>query len=143
MDGCLDEHRQRVHEAAARARSSTSSNSLFSRFDQPPGGQYVGWYQYFDRDINSLLGKHVPQPVPERYCGHGNMETCQSAIWNAIAAAGDELDRRAGHRRPGRLARRRDRGADPLRRRLPLTTMRYTNRPSGIQQVISFDGHRK
>ena len=22
------------------------------------------------------------------------------------------------------------------------TTMRYTNRPSGIQQVISFDGHR-
>lgn len=25
---------------------------------------------------------------------------------------------------------------------LPLITMAYTNRPSGIQQVISFDGHR-
>jgi hypothetical protein len=25
---------------------------------------------------------------------------------------------------------------------LPLKTMRYTNRPSGIQQVIEFDGHR-
>jgi hypothetical protein len=23
------------------------------------------------------------------------------------------------------------------------TTIRYTNRPSGIQQVISFNGHRK
>ena len=23
------------------------------------------------------------------------------------------------------------------------TTIRYTNRPSGIQQVISFKGHRK
>ncbi len=31
-------------------------NSLFSRFDQPPGGQYAGWYQYFDRDIRRLLG---------------------------------------------------------------------------------------
>ena len=31
-------------------------NSLFSRFDQPPGGQYSGWYQYFDRDIRKLLG---------------------------------------------------------------------------------------
>ena len=28
-------------------------------------------------------------------------------------------------------------------RPLPLKTMRYSNRPSGIQQVISFDGHRK
>ncbi len=26
---------------------------------------------------------------------------------------------------------------------LPLKTMRYANRPSGIQQVIEFDGHRK
>ena len=25
---------------------------------------------------------------------------------------------------------------------LPLISMRYTNRPSGIQQVISFKGHR-
>ena len=31
-------------------------NTLFSRFDQPPAGQYSGWYQYFDRDIRRLLG---------------------------------------------------------------------------------------
>ena len=43
--------------AARRARTR-----LFSRFDLPPGGQYDGWYQYFDRDIRALLGKKVKQP---------------------------------------------------------------------------------
>ena len=37
-------------------------NSLFSRFDQPPGGQYDGWYQYFDRDIRRLLGSRWRSP---------------------------------------------------------------------------------
>src|SRR4029079_11610955 len=32
-------------------------NTLFSRFDKPPSGQYSGWYQYFDRDVDTLLGK--------------------------------------------------------------------------------------
>jgi hypothetical protein len=38
--------------------------------------------------------------------------------------------------------------SDALRERIPFVpgllpyTMRYTNRPSGIQQVISFGGHR-
>ena len=36
-------------------------DSLFSRFNQPPGGQYSGWYQYFDRDIRQLLGMPVAQ----------------------------------------------------------------------------------
>ena len=33
----------------------TDLNSLFGRFDTPPGGQYNGWYQYFTRDIDKLL----------------------------------------------------------------------------------------
>ena len=37
-------------------------DSLFSRFNLPPGGQYDGWYQYFDRDIRELLGKEVKSP---------------------------------------------------------------------------------
>ncbi len=32
--------------------------------------------------------------------------------------------------------------APPQGRPLKLITMRWTNRPSGIQQVISFSGHR-
>ena len=44
-------------------------NSLFSRFDNPPGGQYNGWYQYFDRDIDKLLKIKQPQPFRNAYCG--------------------------------------------------------------------------
>ncbi len=87
-------------------------NSLFTRFSQPPGGQYDGWYQYFDRDIRRLLGVHVAQPFQNRYCGRGNSTACQQAVWNAIHAAGVRARRGSGHAQPGGLARGRDRGAD-------------------------------
>jgi acyl-homoserine lactone acylase PvdQ len=117
-------------------------DSLFSRFSLPPGGQYDGWYQYFDRDIRRLLGQPVAQPLANRYCGGGNIATCRSAIWNAIAAAGADLTSSQGTANPA-LWR-----SDAVRERIPFvpgllpTTLRYTNRPSGIQQVISFDRHR-
>ncbi|MDQ2940373.1 MAG: hypothetical protein M3R23_07580, partial [Actinomycetota bacterium] len=116
--------------------------SLFSRFDLPPGGQNSGWYQYFDRDVRSLLEMPVAQPLANHYCGNGNLATCQQDVWQAIAQAGAELTTAQGTSNPS-LWR-----SDAIRERisflpglLPLT-MRYTNRPSGIQQVISFDAHR-
>ena len=117
-------------------------NSLFSRFDSPPGGQYSGWYQYFDRDIRRLLGMKQPQPLQNRYCGHGNLAKCQNAIWNAIAAAGDELSQQQGTSNPS--AWRADADAERIHfvPGILKTTMRYTNRPSGIQQVITFNRHR-
>jgi acyl-homoserine lactone acylase PvdQ len=117
-------------------------NSLFSRFDQPPAGQYNGWYQYFDRDIRSLLGMEIEAPFKNSYCGNGKLKACQNAIWAALAAAGAELTTAQGTSDPN-LWR-----ADATAERIEFvpgllsTTMRYTNRPSGIQQVISFDGHR-
>jgi acyl-homoserine lactone acylase PvdQ len=117
-------------------------NSLFSRFDAPPGGQYDGWYQYFDRDIKSLLGEHVPQPLQNRYCGHGNKAACQRSIWKAIATAGAQLTADQGT--PDPSAWRADATAERIHFAPGVlsTTMRYTNRPSGIQQVISFNRHR-
>jgi acyl-homoserine lactone acylase PvdQ len=115
-------------------------DSLFSRFDSPPGGQYDGWYQYFDRDIRSLLGKKVPKPLNNSYCGKGRLKACQNAIWGAIDAAGNELAAAQG---PDPAAWRADADAERIDFApgvLP-TTMRYTNRPSGIQQVISFNKH--
>jgi acyl-homoserine lactone acylase PvdQ len=116
--------------------------SLFSRFDAPPGGQYSGWYQYFDRDIRRLLGKNQKQPLENRYCGGGNIHKCRRAIWDAIAAAGDELTTEQGTSVPSEW--RADAEAERIHfvPGLLKTTMRYTNRPSGIQQVISFNGHR-
>jgi acyl-homoserine lactone acylase PvdQ len=117
-------------------------NSLFSRFSLPPGGQYDGWYQYFDRDIRHLLGMPVAQPFENSYCGNGSRSACRSAVWGAIAAAGAELTAAQGTSNPA-LWR-----ADANRERISFapgllpTTMRYTNRPSGIQQVISFSAHR-
>jgi acyl-homoserine lactone acylase PvdQ len=117
-------------------------NSLFNRFDDPPGGQYSGWYQYFDRDIRALLGKRVKQPFKVSYCGAGNLGACQQAVWDAIATAGAEIAAEQGTADPS--AWREDATDERISFApgvLP-TTIRYTNRPSGIQQVISFKGHR-
>jgi acyl-homoserine lactone acylase PvdQ len=117
-------------------------DSLFGRFDLPPSGQYDGWYQYFDRDIRSLLGMQIKQPFENAYCGNGKLKACQDAIWAAIAAGGTALTTAQGTADPA-LWR-----SDAVRERIKFapgllsTTMRYANRPSGIQQVISFDDHR-
>lgn len=116
-------------------------SSLFSRFDQPPSGQYSGWYQYFDKDIRALLGQKVKSPFKVKYCGNGKKAACQKAVWAAIAAAGAELTTDQGSSNPA--AWRKSTQAEQIKfGPLPLITMRYTNRPSGIQQVISFNGHR-
>ncbi len=115
-------------------------NTLFSRFDQPPGGQYSGWYQYFDRDIRSLLGKKVKQPLKNKYCGGGKRRRCQNEIWQALADAGTSLTASQGTSDPTQWHS--SATAEEIHfGGLPLTTMRYTNRPSGIQQVISFNKH--
>jgi hypothetical protein len=117
-------------------------NSIFSRFNQPPGGQLTGWFMYFDRDIRHLLGMPVAQPFNQSYCGGGNLAQCRQAIWNQLKLAGSELTAQQGTSDPA--AWRADATAERISfvpGLLP-TTMRYTNRPSGIQQVISFNGHR-
>jgi hypothetical protein len=115
-------------------------STLFDIFDQPPGGQFSGWYQYFDRDIRGLLAKRRP---PDRfnlsYCGGGSVPVCQQVIWAAIQAAGEQLSAQQATTDPA--AWRADATTEEINfNPLPLITMRYTNRPSGIQQVISFGG---
>lgn len=116
-------------------------NTLFSRFDLPPSGQYSGWYQYFDRDISALLGRKVPTPFENAYCGKGKLKACQSALWGAIEQSGNEIAAAQGTEDPAAWR------SDAVREQIKfspinLQTMRYSNRPSGIQQVISFKGHK-
>jgi acyl-homoserine lactone acylase PvdQ len=116
-------------------------DSLFPRFDSPPKQQYNGWYQYFDRDISKLLKIKQPQPFTNDYCGAGNLKRCQSSLWDALAAAGKQLTQKYGTSNPSAWHA----SAKPIEINftpLSLITMQYTNRPSGIQQVISFDRHR-
>jgi acyl-homoserine lactone acylase PvdQ len=111
-------------------------DSLFSRWDAPPQGQYDGWYQYLERDIRSLLGKRVPQPLENSYCGKGKKGQAQSAIWQALAAAGKELTADQGTADPS--AWRASATAEEITfAPINIETMAYTNRPTGIQQLIS------
>ena len=117
-------------------------SSLFSRFNQPPSGQYSGWYQYFDRDVKVLLGQKVRKPFKNEYCGLGDLERCQDDIWDAIDRPAPRSPPSRGRDDPSEWR------SDATDERITFapgllpTTIRYTNRPSGIQQVISFDGHR-
>jgi acyl-homoserine lactone acylase PvdQ len=116
-------------------------SSLFPRFEAPPEEQYKGWYQYFDRDIKKLLKIKQPQPFANSYCGAGNLQRCQASLWDALAAAGKQLTKQYGTSNPSSWHA----SAAPIAIHfvpLPLIPMQYTNRPSGIQQVISFNRHR-
>ncbi len=119
-------------------------NTLAKRFDAPPAGQEAGWYQYFDRDIRALLnrkGKGKKKRLSDQfnlsYCGKGHLNLCRSEVWNGIQAAGQQLTAQQGTSDPA--AWRASAAAEQIHfSPLPLITMAYTNRPSGIQQVISF-----
>lgn len=115
--------------------------SIVSRYEGAPGGQYDGWHMYMDKDLRTLLGRPVKDPYRVHYCGNGDLATCRAALWSAIKAAGDQLAARQG---PDPATWR----ADATRERIKFDpglltfTMRYTNRPTGIQQLITFTGHR-
>ncbi len=112
-----------------------------SRFDNPPSGQYSGWYHYMAKDFRTLLGIPVRQRYSTRYCGKGNVKRCADSLWAALQRAGQRLVASQGNSDPASW--REDASTQAIKfAPLPLITMAYTNRPSGIQQVISFKGRR-
>ena len=114
--------------------------SFDSQFDLPPGGQYTGWHIYMDKDLRTIMGMKVRGKFSVSYCGAGNVKRCRAQLWNAIDKAGNQLAAKQGSNPSAwRSSATRERitfvpGLLPF-------TMRYTNRPSGIQQVVSFSGH--
>ena len=111
-----------------------------SQYDLPPAGQYTGWHIYMDKDLRSILGQRVRGAFNIRYCGAGSLKRCRALLWKAIDTAGKQL---AASQGPNPSAWRSDAKREqihfaPLSQ---LITMRYTNRPSGIQQVLSFTSH--
>jgi acyl-homoserine lactone acylase PvdQ len=117
------------------------NDTLMRRYDLPPSGQFGGWHMYMDKDLRTLLGQPVQGAFANRYCGAGDLATCRNALWAALDSAGTELATAQG---ADPTAWR----ADANRERISFApgllsyTMRYTNRPSGIQQVVQFNGHR-
>jgi len=117
------------------------NDTLHSRFDLPPSGQFSGWHMYMSKDLRSLIGEPVRGPFSNKYCGNGDVNVCRAALWAALEATGVELEAAQGS---DPAAWR----ADATRERITFLpglltyTMRYTNRPTGIQQVTEFSGHR-
>ena len=115
--------------------------TLHSRFSAPPGGgQYSGWHQYMDKDFRSLLKRKVKGRFSQRYCAP-TAARCATKLWEALDAAGARLEKRYGSTDPGTWLEARSENLIKFSP-LPLIDMDYTNRPSGIQQVITFNGHR-
>jgi acyl-homoserine lactone acylase PvdQ len=122
--------------------------SIQPRFDEPwsgpiqPNGreQTKGWFVYMDKDLRSILGLRVRDPYTIQFCGGGHLSRCRALLWSALDRAGRQLASQQG---PNPQAWRSDANREKISYvpgLLPFK-LRYTNRPSGLQQIISFSGH--
>ena len=91
-----------------------------------------GGFWYIDKDLRHAQRRRSSSaPFNERYCGGGDRAKCAAAVWAALEAIPGDPDALRADATKERIA---------FRPGLLPTTIRYTNRPSGIQQVISFIG---
>jgi acyl-homoserine lactone acylase PvdQ len=105
-----------------------------SRFDAPPGGQYSGWHQYMGKDLRTMLGQKVRGKYHLRYCGDGSVSRCSKELWAAIDGASKTITAKQG----ADVSKWTEKATQITFSPLPLTTMQYTNKPSGIHQVMAF-----
>jgi hypothetical protein len=112
-----------------------TSNSTRSGFT---GGRI----NYVDKDLRSLLGVSFKSPFATKFCGGGDLAACRASLWQAFEDAGNELAAAQGTNDPAQWTSDADAERIKFAPGLLTTTIRYTNRPSGIQQVLSFTGHR-
>ena len=114
--------------------------TYISVYDQPPGGQYTGWHVWMYKDLRSILGERVKGAFAVRYCGAGSLKRCRNQLWRAMDRAGAQLASQQGSD-PANWHSSATAERIKFVPGLLTTTMRYTNRPTGIQQVLSFSGH--
>lgn len=108
----------------------------------PGSGFTGGLINYVDKDLRALLGTKFATPFRTRFCGNGDVAACRQSLWQAFDDAGNALQASQGSADPSAWTS--DANAERIKFAPGLlpTTIRYTNRPSGIQQVLTFTGHR-
>ena len=128
--------------APAMGPQNDALSSLVGRVNGPASGFQDGRIWILDKDLKPMVGESVQAPYRTKFCGSGDKATCQATVWQAFQAAGDAI---AAAKGSDVAAWFMDANAERIKFAPGLlpTTIRYTNRPSGIQQVISFIGHRK
>jgi len=109
--------------------------------DTSPGTGFTnGAINHVDKELRTLTGTRFREPFRTRFCGQA--DACRAKLWAAMEQTGTALEQRQGTADPA--AWRADANAERITFApglLPLR-IRYTNRPSGIQQAVSFSGHR-
>jgi hypothetical protein len=107
------------------------------------GGFTGGRLAYVDKDLRALTGTTFRSPFRTRFCGGGDLTACRASLWQAVDGAGNALQAAQGTADPNAWVS--DANAERIKFApgLLTTTIRFTNRPSGIQQVITFTGHRR
>jgi hypothetical protein len=124
-------------------------STFVPKFDEPwsgpiqPSGreQTKGWFIYMYKDLRTMLGERVRGRYAIRYCARGNLKRCRKSLWGAIDSAGKALAAKQGADPSAwrSSATREEISFAPIN----LLTLRYTNGPSGVQQIVSFSGHAK
>jgi Penicillin amidase len=97
--------------------------------DGDPGQSYV------DKDLRTLLHKHVRGKFNLRYCGNGSLSACRASLWAAVDQTASALAAQFGNANPSSWLKAADHtGFAPG---LLPNTFRATNRPT-FQQVLEF-----
>jgi acyl-homoserine lactone acylase PvdQ len=130
----------KLFEPVLGAAQTDQLASLIRRDSTPGCGFTCGFNSYIDKDLRAALGRPETGRYSMRYCGAGDLARCRADLWAAVDDAGNALQAQQG---PDPAGWRASATAERIKFAPGLlpTTIRYTNRPSGIQQVITFTGH--
>jgi acyl-homoserine lactone acylase PvdQ len=143
MDELYPRIADKVFEPLLGADLTAQLASVTGRTNATTSGFTGGRINYLDKDLRALTGTRFRSPFKTRFCGNGDLAACRAAIWQAFEETGAALAAARGSEDPATWT------ADANKERIRFApgllskTIRYTNRPSGIQQVISFTGHRR
>ncbi|TML09309.1 MAG: penicillin acylase family protein [Actinobacteria bacterium] len=129
--------------APALGPQNDELSRLVGRLNAPSTGFQDGRIWILDKDLKALVGEPLNAPYHTKFCGSGDKAACQATIWQAFQQAGDAIAAAQGNGDVAAWFMNANAERIKFAPGLLQTTIRYTNRPSGIQQVISFTGHRK
>ena len=87
---------------------------------------------YVDKDLRTLLGRHVRGEFNLSYCGQGSLRRCRIALWAALDQVAKSL---AAEKGPDPTKWRGDASRTGFQPGLIPDTIRATNRPT-FQQVL-------
>ena len=74
---------QQITVTGATASSNQAQSHKGSAFQ-------FGWWGYVSKDLRSILGQSVTDPLPVTFCGGGSLSACRTALLNSLVAASQE-----------------------------------------------------